>query len=289
MSYRFVLLGLLIAVAGPRAFVSSEVPLPDASSFLSSVQKKLRSDRQLLSEYTYTQREVHTDLDGSGKAKKTRTRVYEVFPGVEEWQTYKRLISEDGIPRKPEEVAKDDLKHRAEVEKELRKRSRNGADLDRKKAEEFRKEEEAIQEAFRLYDIRLVRREEIDGHASILMTFAPKPSYKPKTREGRWLQKIAGEAWFSETEHEMIKIDARVIDTISFGGIVARLNKGTRVLAQRQKFNNEVWLPSRVEFAANARVMLLKGFNQRGVSEYYDHKKYQVQTILNFGTEKSRP
>ena len=50
-------------------------------------------------------------------------------------------------------------------------------------------------------------------------------------------------------------------------------------LAER-KFNNEVWLPYRADFAAKVRMLLVKGLNIREVTEYSDHKKFVVSTEI---------
>ena len=82
-----------------------------------------------------------------------------------------------------------------------------------------------------------------------------------------------------------------VIDPISIGlGILAKLQKGASIVAERQKFNDEIWLPMRTEITLNARVLLLKGFNIRLINEYSEHKKYTVDTILKFsGVEDPQP
>jgi hypothetical protein len=63
---------------------------------------------------------------------------------------------------------------------------------------------------------------------------------------------------------------------------LAKLQKGSSITAEREKFNDEIWLPMKNEITINARVLLLKGFNLRVVTEYSDHKKFSVDTILKF-------
>ncbi len=82
-----------------------------------------------------------------------------------------------------------------------------------------------------------------------------------------------------------MKLEAEIIDPISIGaGILAKLQKGSTVAFQRRKVNNEVWLPVRVEASLNGRLLLLKGINIHEITEYSEHKKYTVDTILKFGT-----
>jgi hypothetical protein len=106
----------------------------------------------------------------------------------------------------------------------------------------------------------------------------------PKSREGKVLQHIAGQAWIAEDDHELARLEAEIIDTISIGaGLLAKVQKGSRLTFERRKINDEIWLPVRVDASLSGRLLLLKGINQREVTEYSDHQKYTVDTILKFG------
>ena len=97
------------------------------------------------------------------------------------------------------------------------------------------------------------------------------------------MKHVAGRALVGENDHQLARLDAEVVDTISIGlGMLAKLQKGTRILAERTKFNDEVWLPARTEVFVDARIFLLKGFNVQEIVAYTDHKKFSVDTILSF-------
>ena len=97
------------------------------------------------------------------------------------------------------------------------------------------------------------------------------------------MQHVGGRAWIDEEDHQVARVEMKVIDPISIGlGLLARLQKGASIVAERRKFNDEIWLPAKTEVTLNARLLLLKGFNIRLVNEYSDHKKYTVDTILKF-------
>jgi len=268
-----------------------EKPLPELKSFIAEFRKTLQSDDKLLGQYTYTLREQEIALDSKGKAKKTETKVYQVIRGVEEWQTYRRLISKNDIPTSDKELAKQDREEKERVEKELRKREGNSESRRAsEKAKADREEQETMDDVFDMYDIQMVKREAIGGHDTILLTFKARPTYKPKTGDAKILRKIAGRAWVSESDHELVKLEAEVVDAISIGaGILAKVQKGSMLKFERRKVNDEIWLPVRVEATVNGRMLLLKGINSRSVAEYSDHKKYTVDTILKFGDPVKKP
>jgi hypothetical protein len=275
------MIGLLITL-----WLAQQVadPLPEPKQFLSEFREKLHTDNLLLSQYTYTEKETSIDLDSKGNPKKTEVKVYQVLPAVDPELSYRRLLSKNGVPVKPEDLSKQDKEHQKKVEEHERKRrKKTPEELEEIRAKDRREDDKIINEIFAVYEVQFVARENVDGHPAIRMTFKPRPGYKPKNREGKILRHIAGIAWVSEADHELVRIEAEAIDTISIGlGLIAKLQKGARIAGERRKFNDEVWLPARVEFSMNARILLLKGLNRREITEYSDHRKYNVETILTF-------
>src|SRR5262245_4331661 len=116
MTSQFLL--LLLTLAPPQ----TDKPLPDQATFLEEFRKNLTTPQKLLSQYTYTYKETEITLDGKGKSKKTETNIYQVIHGAEDWQTYERQISKNGVALTQQELEKADRKERERVEKEKRKR-----------------------------------------------------------------------------------------------------------------------------------------------------------------------
>jgi len=283
-----VLSGLLLLILLPQA---QEKPLPDPASFISEFRKTLHSDDKLLSQYTYTEKETSSTLDSKGKIKKSETNVYQVFNAEEEWKTYRRQIVKNGVSVTEKELEKKDREEKERVEKETTRRGKQSeAKRQEKKAKDDREEQELLDDVFAMYELQLVRREILSGISTILVTFKPKPDFKPKTRGGKILQHIAGRAWIAEDDHELARLEAEVIDPISIGaGLLAKLNKDSTVAFERRKINAEIWLPVREEATLNAKVLLLKGYNLREVSEYSEHKKFGVDVQLIFGEVSATP
>ena len=270
---------------------TQEQPLPDPATFIEDFRKTLHTDRALLGQYTYTQKETETTLDSKGKTTKTEINVYQVIRGAEEWKTYRRQIAKNGVPLTEKELEKQDRAEQERVDKETRKRANQSAERRQKeKAKAEREERETIDEVFAVYDIQLLGRETLEGISTILVTFKAKPGYKPKSRDAKILQHIAGRAWIAEDDHELAKLEAEIIDPISIGaGLLAKVQKGSKVIFERRKINNEIWLPIRVDAVLNGRLFLLKGLNLHQLTEYSDHKKYTVDTILKFDELPSEP
>src|SRR4030095_14962745 len=98
-------------------------------------------------------------------------------------------------------------------------------------------------------DFQLVRREVIDGHQTILLSFKPKPKYKPEDDLTKILYHTQGHVWVSEDDYEMVKIEAQVIDPLSFGlGLLAKVQTGSMGVFEWRKVNDEIWMTSQEDF-----------------------------------------
>ncbi len=260
-------------------------PLPELKSFLEEFRKTLQRDSKLLSQYTYTEKETEITLDSKGKTKKSETNVYQVIHGDEEWKTYRRQTVKNGEPVTEKELQKQDQKEKERVEKETRRRqSQSEAKRRQEKEKSDREDREIMDDVFSMYDIQLIRREPRDGVSTIVVTFKSKPNYRPQTGDAKILQHIAGRAWISEDDHELARLEAEIVEPISLAaGLLAKLQKGSTLAFERRKVNNEIWLPVKVDASVNGRLLLLKGLNIHQITEYSEHKKYSVDTILTFG------
>jgi hypothetical protein len=261
-------------------------PLPELKPFLAELRKTIHTDRLLLSQYTYTEKTTHMELDSKNHPKKTEVNAYQVSPASPEHVGYRRQIEKEGRPLPPDEAKKEEEALQKRIEEAKRRRGKiTPAERDRGRAERLRKEQEIIDDAFGVFDVQMTGRENIDGRPAIVLQFRPKAplTYKPKTFEGKNMQHVAGKAWVDEQDHQIARVEIGVTDTISIGwGILARLQKGASIVEERRKFNDEIWLPVREEVTLNAKILLLKGFNIRNITEYSDHKKYSVDTRLTF-------
>ena len=285
--YCSLLITLLFAAPPQQA----EKPLPDLPGFIAEFRKTLQSDSKLLSQYTYMEKDSEISLDSKGQPKKTETKVYQVIHGEKEWQTYERLISKNGVAQTEKELAKQDREEKERVEKQARKEDKQSEEKRRaEKAKRDKEEQETLDEVFAMYDIQMVRREVINDHPTILLTFKARPGHKAKTSDAKIMIHIAGRAWVSETEHELVRLEAEIIDTISLAaGLLARVNKGSTLAFERRKVNDEIWLPIRAEATINARILLLKGLNMKEVAEFSDHQKYSVESKITFGDPVDAP
>jgi hypothetical protein len=282
---RSALLTLALSLTLSGIVATQERPLPDYETFTAQVKKHLATDEARQSGYTFNERRIEQRLDASGRTTEEAVKVFEVYPGLPGEDRYRRLIEEDGKPVPPDKLAERDRDRQRDVESYARKLS---SEPEREKATRAVEKERArytaaVDDIFRVYDIRMAKRESIEGHNTILATLTPKADPKPRTDDGKIMTHFKARAWISESDYELVRAEIEAVDTLSFGlGLLARVHKGTVATYQRRKVNNEVWLPERVTWTASAKVLLVKSLRLRGVAEFSNYRKFTVDTSTSY-------
>jgi hypothetical protein len=91
------------------------------------------------------------------------------------------------------------------TEQPAKERARQERDL----AEQRREFEAIVDDIFIVFDINMRGHEAIEGHDTIALSLTPRPKAKPRTHEGRQMQKFSLRAWISESDSELVRLDAR--------------------------------------------------------------------------------
>lgn len=257
--------------------------LPDRDAFLAEVRKHLQTDQALQSSYAYVETRREQKLDKHGRATGESVKVFEHSPGLPGERRWERLIAENGTPVPAEEIAKQDRERQKKASEMARRMTRDPRKEHARQVrawEEYRRETaEAVDDVFRVFEIRMVGRETIDGHDTIAFDLTPRPDAKPRTRDGGMMRRFSVQAWVSEQDHELVRLEAEATGTVSIGfGLLARIHKGAQFSFERRKVNGEVWLPSAYGYGGSARVGLLKTLRRGGSSEFSNYRKFTVET-----------
>jgi hypothetical protein len=284
------ILSLGIIVSSLAGAAQEPPPLPDPKPFLEEVRKRLQTDEQLQSGYTYVETRRQLKLDKSGRSTKETVKVVESYPGLPGEERWERLISEDGKPVPAAELEKRDRERQKKAQEYVRKLEREPEKLRREHARErekyFREMAEAVDNVFLVYEMRMLGREAVEGHSTIAFALTPRPHSKPRNREGRIMKHFTARVWVSESEYELVRLDVEAIDTVPFGlGLLARVHKGSRLSFTRRKVNNEVWLPASANYTASARIGLIKMMRVGGTSEFSNYRKFTVDTTTTYSTK----
>jgi hypothetical protein len=259
----FLLSGAALRAQDPREIVRKSVELDQANW--------LR-----MKDYTWTAQETDRHLDSSGKVQSAESQRWETT--ILYGEPFRHMLARNGKPLSAEEQRKERRrldKETAKFERETpEERTRRLAKIDKDRL----KDREFLREIPDLYNFRIVRDGQVDGHAVWVIAATPKTGYTPKSSDAKPLTKIKGELWVDKAEYQWVRLEAETIDTISFGWILARLNPGSKLLFEQMRVNNDVWLPKREVVGGSGRVALLKKIALEQEVTWSDYRKFQVDS-----------
>ena len=195
-------------------------------------------------------------LDAQGRVKLYEVQTYDVT--LPEGTPYKQLVQRDDRPlppteekRQQESLAKSIAERRQETETERAKRL---ASYERRPDWQ----REAWHELPEAFDFRLVEEGTLDGHSVFIIEATPRQEYQPRSRTARLFRSLKGRFWVDQQDHQIVKVEAEVIDTISVGLFLVRVAKGSRAILELTCVGDGVWLPDRLQVSASARLGLLQ-------------------------------
>jgi hypothetical protein len=252
-----------------------------------TAEKDMENDKRQR-DYTFIQREEQHKLDGKGQVKSTETKTSEIMELYGE--PVERLVAKDDKPLSDKDAKKEEDK----IQKVIEKR-KNESDEDRKKreAKEEKEREENrqfVREVADAYNFRMAGIESLAGRDTYVIDGEPKPGYQAHLKEAKILPKFRFRAWIDKDESQWKKLDIQCIDTVSFGLFLARIHKGSRIIIEQTRINDEVWLPQHINVKVDARLALLKDFNLEDDITYRDYKKFRTDTkIVPIGELQSQP
>jgi hypothetical protein len=243
------------------------------------VRKSIELDQSnwvRMKDYTWVTRETTRKLDAQGNVKSSEGEAYEnmILFGT----PYRKLIGRNGEPlpaaekqREQEKVDKLTIKLAHETQAERDRRAAEYAD-ERKKDREFLRE---IPDAF---EFTLDGEEKVDGHEAWVISAKPKAGYRARHGDAKAFAKIEGKLWIDQREFQWVRVEAKTLETISWGLAIARLYPGATLLFEQGRVNDEVWLPKRELLNGSGKLILLKKLCEQDEITWTDYRKFQVDS-----------
>jgi hypothetical protein len=215
-----------------------------------AAMQKLQWFNKTPNELLYTRKQEKRELAADGTVRSTTTLVTRRDPWDERMVT--RVIEKDGKPLPADEVTKQEIKLRKQVEEA------------RKKPPKLMNEEETwMDELPDALEFSKVGTEQVQGRETTLYEFHPRPGYKAKQSRARAFEKVQGKVWVDLLDTEVVKLDVLVIDTISMGfGVLGRVEKGTHFEMERKKWDIGAWFETWQRVRFDLRLLMVKSLRQ---------------------------
>ncbi len=257
---------------------TASAPTPDVHQIMQRAVDKDMFDWQAAKDYTFLEQVREDQLDGSGRVKSSKVETSEII--VLYGQPFERLVERDGKPLS----AKDQAKENEKFDKETKKRENESPEQRQKRLQQYEKDRQDerafVREVLDAYDFKLIGEETLNRRKAWIIDGTPRPGFEARRKEAKMLPKIKPRFWIDQQDYTWSKLTGEITDTISFGWVVARMHPGTRFELQQERINGEVWLPQRVDVHLDARVALLKGYNENVHVTYSQYRKFHAETKI---------
>lgn len=254
----------------------------DSLRFKSLVQRVAENEKRnrlLEMSYVYEVTRQKVSLGRNSEALESESHTFEVTPLPE--GDYRRLIKKDGKPLTEKEARKEQEKLNESIQKHARLSKSQRENLERKRSERRRKEEQFWDEGLKAFELALSGEENVGGRRTLILTVTPRASYIPKDSDLKILKMIKGKIWVDESEAQISRAEIEFIADFKLGaGFLAKVNRGSTLKVWQRKVNDEAWFPFHSEVVANGRVLVLKGFNLKFVSDFSNYRKFETHVNI---------
>jgi hypothetical protein len=267
---------------------------PDANGKLSQEQmqqllrvvadKDIENDKRLR-DYTYIERDEEHKLDGKGQVKSTEVKTYDVMELYGE--QVQRLIEKDDKALDAKDAAKEEEKDSEDRRQAQERVGRRSQEARGKRREGSRRGPQVRARGGRRLQLQAGGDGMVGEREAWVIDGEPRPGFVPHMKESKFLSKFRGRVWIDKNDLQLAKMDVECLDTISWGLFLARFHKGSRLMLEQTRVNDEVWLPLHVTAKIDVRLALLKNFDVNVEQTYRDYKKFRATAkIVSVGEVK---
>jgi hypothetical protein len=226
--------------------------------------------------YTYLQRQEQRETDSAGKVKKTESDTFDLT--MLEGSPFRRHVAHDDKPLS----AKEEKAEQERLRKSIEERRKETPEARQRRIDDYahrmRKQREPYKEVPEAFYLKLAGEETVDGMAVYVIDATPKPGYQPRTRATQFFPKVKARLWIAKQDYQIVKLDIESLDTISFGGFLIRMAKGSHIVIEATRVNNEVWLPKSAVLKGSVRIALIKVIRGEVIFAFSNYKKFQVDS-----------
>jgi len=232
-------------------------------------------DEEVARQYTYLETVTEKEWkNGQPSKQQIETNEVTILYG----QPYRRLVAKDGKPL----AAAESRKEQETLDKVAAERAKETpAQRERRVAkylEERRRQRAFLKEIPDAYTFQMAGETNLGGRAAWIIDATPKAGYEARDSRAKMLTKFKGRFYVAKQDATLLKLEAEAIDSVSFGLVLARLERGARFVLERNQINNEFWTPVWIKVDFDARLALLKKIRVDVQIAYTDFKKFQSES-----------
>lgn len=237
--------------------------VPDVRQIVESSIAATQRHWQERQHSTYVQRDENRRLDSAGRVKSkdidvSRTILVNGVP-------FEQLVERNGRPPTIEE----ERKQKEKIDKLKRETSEQRAARVREQEEQTLS---LVREVPKAFDFQFAGEEIINGRPAYVLQATPRSGYQAQGRYGAVFSKVAGKLWVDKQDLGLIKVDGQVTQPFSIGLFLARVLRGSHITMEQTRGDGRVWMPTRVEVRAAAKVFFVKNLTIERVLTYSEYR-----------------
>jgi hypothetical protein len=173
----------------------------------------------------------------------------------------------------PAEAAKENQK----FQHEIAKRRHETPDQKQKRIAQYnreRKQDDALlEQMIKALDFGLIGEETVNGRHCFVLQGAPKPGYRPVSRDTKVLTGMRGKLWIDTQLYQWVKVEAEVFRPVTFGLFIAHVEPGTEFVLEQKPVQGDLWLPSHFAMRVKAKVLGAWSHNSTDDETYWSYHR----------------
>ncbi len=237
-----------------------------------AVQNFQRNYQVTALKYTY----MEADVDSDGAEKTSVGRVSPVNGLPYEFET-----SRNGTPLTPEQLKKEQAK--------LEVRKRESKDEQEKRIRNYQRERAFLNEVPDAFACKVSGEQALHARSNYVLDCDPKPGYHAVDSRAAMFSHIHARIYIDKEDLQMTRAEAKVLETISFGWILARIGPGADMNLEQTRLTASDWLPSLIDVNGSAKILLVHEHQIHERITYYDFKPINGNTAAAMNISKLAP
>jgi len=225
----------------------------------------------LLDDFVFLESVETRKLRDDGSVRSSESKTHEIM--MIEGSPYRRLVARDGTP-----IPREERRQQEEsLQKALEARRNESAQDRAKRIEQYEKRRDrykkAVAEIPEAFLFTLVGEEVVGSRSAYVVAAKPRPGYDPIDRYSKLYTGLEGTLWIDKTDSRWVRLEAELVDTVTFGWILVRIGKGARVRMERTRFSEKILLPSRLWYTVSLRIGLIKTYHGEEKATYTNYRR----------------
>jgi hypothetical protein len=231
----------------------AQAPMPEPAALVKEIEAHQRRMDELRENYTFHEITLTDELDSNGAVKGMESEERDVF--FVNGFRIARLLKKNGRELSEADRNSEQDRIRKLIEKDVK--APPGHSYNR------RGENAGMSRILPLMKISNPRRITLNGRSTLAFDFIGDPHAKARGLAENAARKITGTVWIDETDREVARLEARFDDNFNIGGgFLASIRKGTSLIFEQSRLEQELWMPSVSEIHLSARELLVRGVRQ---------------------------